>query len=117
MMEVINLHPLSDEQDPYGQYQVEPLTRLEYWIEEKLKDKLNPNDLMKTCGGVPATREEIALLREAYTACLKKDLTRAVFLAREYEQLDPYGFYDEDFWAIKFPDLLFIQPIPNQLDN
>ena len=116
MMEVINLHPLSDEQDPYGEYQVEPLARLEYWIEGKLKDKLNPNDPMKAWG-VPATREEIALLREAYTACLRKDLERAIFLAREYEQLDPYGFYDEDFWAIKFPDLVFVQPIPNQLNN
>ena len=57
MMEVINLHPLSDEQDPYGEYQVEPLARLEYWIEGKLKDKLNPNDPMKAWG-VPATREE-----------------------------------------------------------
>jgi hypothetical protein len=116
MMEVINLHPLSDDQDPYGQYQVEPLTRLEYWIEEKLKDKLNPNDPMKVWG-VPATREEIALLREAGGACLREDLERAVFLAREYEELDDYGFYDEDFWKEKFPDLIFVQPIPNQLNN
>ena len=117
MMEVINLHPLSDEQDPYGQYQVHPLDRLEYWIQGKLQDKLDPNDPMKICGGVPATREEIALLREAYTACLKKDLKRAIFLAREYEQLDPYGFYDEDFWATMFPDIVFVQQIPNQLTN
>tara|TARA_R100000808_G_C2150135_1_gene158755 strand:- start:2184 stop:2537 length:354 start_codon:yes stop_codon:yes gene_type:complete len=117
MMEVINLHPLSDEQDPYGEYQVHPLYRLAYWIEGKLKQKLDPNDIMKTCGGVPATKEEVALLREAYTACLKEDLERAVFLAREYEELDDYGFYDEDFWKEWFPDLVFIQPIPNQLDN
>ena len=122
MLEVINLHPLSDEQDPYGEYQVHPLTRLQYWLEEKLKQKLDPNDLMKTCGGVPATKEEIALLREAVTACVKKDLARAVFLAREYEELDDYGFYapispDETFWSQKFPDLVFVQPIPNQIDN
>jgi hypothetical protein len=117
MIECINLYPLSEDQDPGGEYQVHPLVRLEYWIKGKLQDKLDPNDLMKTMAGVPATAEEIALLREAYTACLKGDLERAIFLAREYEQLDPYGFYDGSFWDVKFPDIVFVQPIPNQLNN